>query len=64
MNTHCGEGFNAWGYRYKDFVITKLKGIFEWIACGYGGLNGLHVYMDTDMMEYGCGYGFGYGYEV
>ena len=37
----------------------KLKRIFEWIVCGYGGLNELH--MD---MGYGCGYGFGYGYEV
>ena len=28
----------------------KLKRIFEWIACGYGFLNGLHMDMDTDMM--------------
>ena len=30
--------------------MMKLKGIFEWIACGYEGLNGLQVDMDTDMM--------------
>ena len=48
--THCGEGLNACGCGYKDFVMMKLKGIFEWIACGYGVLNGLRVDMDTDMV--------------
>ena len=31
-------------------AVMKLNGIFEWIACGYGCLNGLQVDMDTDMM--------------
>ena len=58
MYTHCGEAatlcrcgvFNAWWCRYKDFIILKLKRIFEWIACGYGFLNGLPLDIDIDMI--------------